>query len=492
MMKELKIRFSLFALTILAMLWGFQAMILHHGPDMFRSPEEDMSYAWYVPAFSLYVIWTEREKIFKALGNPSFLGALLVIPAIFVGFLGVRGTQLRLEILGFVFLFLSVTWTFFGRRAAASVAFPACFLFFCMPFNTYLDTVTVYLRLFGTSVAAGILDCVGLDIVRTGTMITAADGSFGIDVAAPCSGLRSLFAMMALTAGYAYFNQPTWFRRALLFALSIPIAIAGNIARILTIAFVGTCFDPDFATGFYHDYSGYVVFLVAIALMLATSKGIDGLFEASRVARRTMEESEASSGLTLPRFLLIPFSFLLCLLFFWQAKTPETHLMPTPEVSLPEIAGFTFEELPMSEAEYETLPKDTTIIRRRYTAPDGHWYQASAVIGGRSKSSVHRPELCLPGQGYQMTAPHTLAVGPVSWRVLTLERGTEGRTGFAYTFVNGTGFRTSSNLVRIFTDVWDRSIRGRIDRWVMLTVSSSRSDDAGLAAFLKLMEGVVK
>ena len=177
---------------------------------------------------------------------------------------------------------------------------------------------------------------------------------------------------------------------------------------------------------------------------------------------------------------------------FWQTRTPETVFMPTPEVALPEIAGFTAEELPMSDAEYETLPKDTKIIRRRYTAPDGHWYQASAVIGGRSKSSVHRPELCLPGQGYQMSEPHTLAVGPVSWRVLTLERGTEGRAGFAYTFANGTGFKTSSHLVRIFTDVWDRSIRGRIDRWVMLTVSSSRSDDAGLAVFLKLMEGVVK
>lgn len=271
MTKEIRFRLGLLAATLAVVLFGYQTMFLHHAPDVFRSPEEDMSYAWYVPLFSLYVLWTERGRLIEALGAPSVIGSLLVPPALFLGFLGVRGTQLRLEILGFSLLILALVWSFFGYRAARRVAFPVLFLWFCMPFTTYLDTVTVHLRLFATSVAAGILDASGADIVRTGTMISAADGSFGIDVAAPCSGLRSLFAMMALTAGYAYFNQPTLFRRALLFALSIPIAIAGNVARILTIAFVGTFFSADFATGFYHDYSGYIVFIVAIALMLATS-----------------------------------------------------------------------------------------------------------------------------------------------------------------------------------------------------------------------------
>lgn len=176
----------------------------------------------------------------------------------------------------------------------------------------------------------------------------------------------------------------------------------------------------------------------------------------------------------------------------WQNTTPETVYMPDPVVRLPEFGGMTYEDLEMSDAERETLPKDTVIIRRRYSGADGHFYQVSAVIGGRSKSSVHRPELCLPGQGFQMSEPRTVDVAGTSWRMLTLTKGTCDRAGFAYTFVNGTGFRTSSHLVRIFTDVWDRSILGRIDRWVMLTVSSSRCDDEGLERFLARLEGVVK
>ena len=101
-------------------------------------------------------------------------------------------------------------------------------------------------------------------------MLASPTGAFAIDIAEPCSGLRSLFAMMALTAGYAYFTQPTWFRRGLLFALSIPIAILGNVSRIFSIVIVAATCSADFATGFYHDYSGYIVFLVAILLMVAT------------------------------------------------------------------------------------------------------------------------------------------------------------------------------------------------------------------------------
>lgn len=175
----------------------------------------------------------------------------------------------------------------------------------------------------------------------------------------------------------------------------------------------------------------------------------------------------------------------------WQRRTPEAVLMPAPEIAYPEIAGMAHEDLVANEAELQVLPKDTQILRRSYHGIDGHWYVVTAVVGGRSKSSVHRPELCLPGQGFQMSDPHTVLVGDTSWRKLDLERGSS-RCGFAYTFINGTGFKTSSHLVRIFTDVWDRSVHGRIDRWVMLTVSSSRADDGGLSGFLEKLEGVVK
>lgn len=268
--KELHIRVGLFAVSLLAMLWGYQLMWMRHVPDVFNEPLEDMSYGWYIPLFSLYVVWQERRKIVESLGKPSVVGLLFVLPSLFVGFLGIRGLQVRFEILGFVGLLFGLTWTFFGRRTVGSVLFPIGFLLFCMPLHSYLDLVTIHLRLLAVSIASGTLQGCGVEIVRQGTMLASPTGAFAIDIAEPCSGLRSLFAMMALTAGYAYFTQPTWFRRGLLFALSIPIAILGNVSRIFSIVIVAATCSADFATGFYHDYSGYIVFLVAILLMVAT------------------------------------------------------------------------------------------------------------------------------------------------------------------------------------------------------------------------------
>lgn len=268
--KELHIRVGLFAVSLLAMLWGYRLMWMRHVPDVFTEPLEDMSYGWYIPLFSLYVLWQERRKVVESLGKPSVVGLLFVLPSLFVGFLGIRGLQVRFEILGFVGLLFGLTWTFFGRRTVGSVIFPIGFLLFCMPLHSYLDLVTIHLRLLAVSIASATLQGCGVEIVRQGTMLASPTGAFAIDIAEPCSGLRSLFAMMALTAGYAYFTQPTWFRRGLLFALSIPIAILGNVSRILSIVIVAATCSSDFATGFYHDYSGYIVFLVAILLMVAT------------------------------------------------------------------------------------------------------------------------------------------------------------------------------------------------------------------------------
>ena len=269
-LKEVHVRVALFAVSLLAMLWGYHVLLLQRAPGVFRNPLEDMSYGWYVPVFSLYVLWSERRKIADSVGDPSAWGLALLLPAAFIGFIGVRGVQVRFEMVGFVGMILGLVWSAFGVRTLRAVLFPVLFLLFCIPLHSYLDLVTIHLRMLAVGVAQGVLEGCGVAIVREGTMLVSPTGAFSIDVAEPCSGMRSLFAMMALTAGYAYFTQPTWFRRGILFALSIPIAVLGNVSRILSIVAIAATCSSDFATGFYHDYSGYVVFLVAVFLMVVT------------------------------------------------------------------------------------------------------------------------------------------------------------------------------------------------------------------------------
>lgn len=477
-------------IALAAIAWGFQTLLLSHAPSVFNDPKEDMSFGWYVPLFSLYVLWAERKAIREAASGASWLGVLAMLPFIAVGFLGARGIQVRFEIIAFAGLALTVPWAFWGGRVAKLMLFPAAFLLFCIPMATFLDVITVHLRLFASSTAFELLRGFGADVIRHGTMICAADGSFEIDVAEPCSGLRSIFALMALTAGYAYFNQPTWLRRGLLFAASVPLAVLGNIARILTICLVANYASADFATGFYHDYSGYVVFAVAIALMIAVANLITAISE--KVVKKpnngqpapSASLSAAGGGRMAPGVVAL---ILLVPAMLYQAATPVVTVAEPPNVHLQEIPGYTWVEHEPSEAELTVLPDDTAFEKRTYTASGGAWFHVTLVIGGKSKSSIHRPELCLPSQGYLMTNPRTVNVDGIDWRFITVQ-SPEGTLGFAYTFMNQEGYHTASHIKRIFRDTWDRSILNRIDRWVMVTINASRADDAHLSEIARKLK----
>ena len=189
---------------------------------------------------------------------------------------------------------------------------------------------------------------------------------------------------------------------------------------------------------------------------------------------------------------LIPVPALVVLLvvpmMFFQAATPDVTVAEAPNVHLADIPGFSSEVLEPSEAELTVLPSDTVIEKRRYVADSGDWMVVSLVVGGRSKSSIHRPELCLPAQGLRMERPRTRSVAGRDWRFIDLASKDSPTFGFAYTFFNQDGFKTASHVSRIFRDVLDRSVLNRIDRWVMVTVNASRSDDAGLAALLSRLD----
>ncbi len=491
-----RIQLGAAVLFFIVLLWGFQEMLLNHAPNVFRAKEEDMSFAWFVPVYSLYVLWAERKRTLAACaaGSPSLWGVLFAIPCLALGFFGARGLQVRFEILGFIGLLIALPWTVYGANAAKRFVFPALFLCFCIPLATFLDIVTVHLRLFATSVAYNLMHGFGVDIVRRGTMLAAGDGSFQIDVADPCGGLRSLFALMAMTAGYAYFVQKTWVRRTILFLCSIPLAIFGNVVRIFSICLVAHLTTSEFATGYYHDFSWLPVYAVPLLAIPLLSQLIARVGAKKSAAKDDSSESAASNaaqsaadaagryGYKLGVLIVAALVFIPMLL--WQAHTPRPKLMVAPRVEAPILAGFTSAEVAVSEQEYEVLPKDTQFVKRLYTSDQGEQFAVSWVIGGASKSSIHRPELCLPAQGFQMMSPHTITVEGTAWREIYLASHGEIARRFSYTFYNQAGFQTSSHVARIWRDIWDRSILNRIDRWVMITVYGDCQNEVRWQEFL--------
>ena len=501
----IKSRLILMAVALIAMVVGFNAMILNHLPSMFLAPEEDMDYAWFVPLFTVAILWMERQRILKSIGEPSLAGAFATIPFLFIGLLGVRGLQVRFELLAFVGLLVTIPWALFGRECAKRVLFPAACLLFCMPMASFLAIFTVPLRLFVSSVSTGVLSLLGMEIVRNGNMITLptviADGRpFGVGIADPCSGLRSIVALVAVSVGYGYFAQRTWSRRAVLLVCSVPIAVLCNIIRIMSICLIARFGSTSYATGQGHDFLGFIVFGLGIYFtvllsdlinrMPLRSEGVNAENDEFDDEDYSAKSQKSINGASLWIKSIAPVAMIVSVMIF-QVAAPQPAVSEPPKVVFPEIREFEFEEIPPSEAELKQLV-GAELGKRRYTHPSGFWFQTSKVVSGPSKSSLHRPELCLPSQGHDLGASREVVVDGVEWTVIPLSFKAGGGALFAYTFFNQAGYRTSSHLNRIFIDVWDRTVHGRIDRWAMLTVLVPTDDENALKFVLREMNKAVK
>jgi len=135
----------------------------------------------------------------------------------------------------------------------------------------------------------------------------------------------------------------------------------------------------------------------------------------------------------------------------------------------------------VSLGERQILPADTRILKRSYERGDGLTLSLTVVVSGKSRLSIHRPEMCLPGQGFYIQFSQVRALDLGAGRRLRVNAVTAARPGappigFLYWFVNPRG-ETPSHWTRIFTDVWDRSVLNRVNRWSMVTVFGNFSVD---------------
>ncbi len=231
----------------------------------------DYSHGWLIPLVSLFVCYWNRHTLAAAHKEVSRIGLAVLVMALLMHWMGAKAQQTRLSLFGLIGIIWGIPFYLYGWQVAKQLIFPCSFLIFCIPLN-FLDSITFPLRIFATIASTGLLNGIGIPVERVGSSIhSLSSGGFDLDVADPCSGIRSLMALTALTAVYAYFTQPTLVRKWALFLCSIPLAIIANIFRVTTIAVVAEAFGTEIAVGLYHDYSGYIIFAVAIAMMIGLS-----------------------------------------------------------------------------------------------------------------------------------------------------------------------------------------------------------------------------
>ena len=237
------------------------------------SKSEYYGHGFLIPLISAYLIYRQRESL-KNLPRESFRWGLPVVAGALL--LHVLATWLDVHFpSGFALvatIFGLVIWVW-GWPTARALAFPVGFLAFMVPLARLLvDQFAQPLQLLGASLAGWLAYATGADVIIEGTTIHTPIYTF--EVAIPCSGLKSSIAMSALAALLGYLVVAPMGKKVLLFVASIPVALLANTARIFVTLVLGQTLGPATAEGFFHSFSGILVFLFGLTGLFLVGKGL--------------------------------------------------------------------------------------------------------------------------------------------------------------------------------------------------------------------------
>lgn len=231
--------------------------------------EEGYSYGFLIPPLAAYATWSRRHSIAAEPVRADGRGLLLTALACLTYLVGRLGVEFFLMRLSLVLLFAGFIWTFWGIRRLRVLAFPLVLLASMVPLPTVLYyQVTARLQFYSSTLATGLARFIGLTIYQDGNIIYLPNTSLG--VAEACSGLRSALSLFitALLLGYVECSKIR--NRIVLLVLTIPIAIAFNVVRIAGTAVLADM-NPELATGFYHTFSGWVVYVAGSVVLFAAA-----------------------------------------------------------------------------------------------------------------------------------------------------------------------------------------------------------------------------
>lgn len=244
--------------------------------------EPSLSHGLLIPPLALYIAWTRRHLTFDQPARSDNRGLWVVALACLLYILGKLGAEYFLPRISFVLLMAGLAWTFWGRRRLKTLTFPLLLLATMVPLPViFYNAIAAPLQLFASDVATNLAQALGIAVYRDGNVIHLAHISLGVEEA--CSGLNSLSALMvaSLLLGFLVCQRASV--RAILFALSIPLSIAVNVLRVAGTAVIAD-YHEEFAMGFYHSFSGWLVFIGGFAVLYAMATGLEWLTRSRRAA----------------------------------------------------------------------------------------------------------------------------------------------------------------------------------------------------------------
>ena len=247
----------------------------------------DMAHDWWIepawsqgmllPPLALYIAWMYRKQIFSLEEAPDARGLWLTGFGCGVFLVGRVASEFFLPRIAFVMILTGFVWTFWGKRRLQVLGFPLLLLATMVPLPVmFYNSVAAPLQLFASNAATQIVQALGVTVFRDGNIIQLAGISLG--VAEACSGLNSLSALVVGSILLGFLSCSGILSRLVLIGLSIPIAIGVNVLRVAGTAILAD-HNQEFAMGFYHAFSGWLVFVAGFGVLYLCARGLHALLD---------------------------------------------------------------------------------------------------------------------------------------------------------------------------------------------------------------------
>jgi len=235
--------------------------------------DDNYSHGFLIIPIALYLVWERRADLLAARPSPSSIGLLLVLVSLAVLVAGQLGAELFLTRISLLGVLAGAVLFLFGWEHLRRLWFPIAFLLLMIPIPAIIfNQIAFPLQLLASRFGETVLRILDIPVLREGNVITLANTQ--LEVAEACSGIRSLISLLTLGIVYGYFTDSRFSVRLVIALATIPVAIVANGLRVAGTGVAAYRYGPEAAQGFFHEFSGWVIFVISLALVFLIHRAV--------------------------------------------------------------------------------------------------------------------------------------------------------------------------------------------------------------------------
>lgn len=446
--------------------------------DAWQKPE--YSHGYLIPFIAGFLLLKRLPATEYDSGQRNWTGFATVTAGVLAGFLGNLSAIPDIVTYGMLIAIGGFILLAAGQRRGAALWPAWVYLGFMLPLPNFIYwPLSIKLQFISSELGVAIIKLIGIPVFLQGNIIDL--GSYQLQVAEACNGLRYLFPLMSFGFLFAaIYRGPMW-HKCIIFLSAIPITIAMNSLRIAIIGFLVDRYGIKQAEGFLHFFEGWVIFAVCILLLFLLAVILQRLTATPQPILSVLDLDTRGLGSQLARFAHIKSSIPLVL---------ATGLIIVA-ASVSTIAGDRatvypdrerLDNFPMSLENWKGTPGYLDFQIERVLGADDYLMadygsgSAAAPVNllvayyksQTEGSGIHSPEVCIPAGGWEVSR----------WEQVTVDAGSDGARNFMvnraiiqkgasrqlvyYWFEQRGRQLTNDYVVKVYT-VWDSIVRRRSD-----------------------------